>query len=75
MKMILESGVTATEFFRGLNDVHAIPVQVRHTTVWVRNELPEKAAKEYQLLQVKPPDRVLQIKESPSKTSSVVTRN
>lgn len=60
-----KADVTATEFFRSLNDVHAIPIQVRSSKVWIRNELPTVAAKGYQHLQIKPPDRILEIVGSP----------
>ena len=55
------------------NRVHpTIPIQVKNNMVWIRNELPTIAAKGYQLLQIKPPDRVLQIKEIKSEAPVVV---
>jgi transposase len=61
---------TAGELFRALNQVYAVPIQVRGTCAWVRNELKGVAAEGYQQLNLGPPARVLKIERE-----GVVTRN
>lgn len=58
-----KAGFTAGEMFRALNEVYAIPVQVRGARAWVRNELHGTAAKGYQVLGIRPPDRVLKVEK------------
>lgn len=57
------AGFTAGEMFRALNEVYAIPVQVKGARAWVRNELRGAAAEGYQVLGIRPPDRVLRIEK------------
>ena len=47
--------------FRALNQVYAVPIQVRGTCAWVRNELKGVAAEGYKQLNLGPPARVLKI--------------
>jgi len=54
---------TAGELFRDLNEVYAIPVEVRDTVAWVRNELGAVSSKGYQYLGLKPPERLLKIEK------------
>lgn len=61
---------TAGELFRALNQVYAVPIQVRGTCAWVRNELKGVAAEGYKQLNLGPPARVLKIERE-----GVVTRN
>jgi len=58
-----KAGFTAGEMFRALNEVYAIPVRVRGAWAWVRNELRGAAAEGYQVLGIRPPDRVLKIEK------------
>jgi hypothetical protein len=64
---------TTGEFFRALNRVYAIPVDVRGSRAWVRNEMKGAAQDGYDHLHVKTPDRVLKI-EKIATDESVVTR-
>lgn len=59
-----KAGFTAGEMFRALNEVYAIPVQVRGARAWVRNELRGAAAEGYQALGIRPPERVLRIEKA-----------
>lgn len=54
---------TVGQWFRALNEVYAIPVDVRGTRAWVRNEIKGIAAEGYELMRLKLPDRVLKIEE------------
>lgn len=54
---------TAEELFRELNEVYAVPVEVRGTVAWVRNEIRDIALRGYQFLSLKPPERVLKIEK------------
>jgi len=69
-----KSAFTVEEWFRALNQIHAIPVDVRGTRAWVRNEIKGIAADGYELLHLKPPDRVLKI-EKVIPEENVVARN
>jgi hypothetical protein len=68
---------TVGEMFRALNEVYAIPVQVRGARAWVRNELRGVAAEGYQLLGIRPPDRVLKVEKmvEPGLESGVLQNN
>lgn len=52
---------TVGEWFRSLNEVYAIPIVVRGVRAWVRNEIQGVAAHGYELLHLKPPDRLLRL--------------
>ena len=54
---------TTGEFFRALNRVYAIPVDVRGSRAWVRNEMKGAAQDGYDHLHIKIPDRVLKIEK------------
>jgi hypothetical protein len=58
-----EAEFTVGEFFRALNQVHAIPVDVRGTRAWVRNEMKGTATAGYEILGLKLPDRMLKIEK------------
>jgi transposase len=58
-----KSDFTVEEWFRSLNQVHAIPVDVRGTRAWVRNEMTGTAAEGYELMRLKIPERVLKIEK------------
>jgi transposase len=58
-----KSDFTVEEWFRSLNQVHAIPVDVRGTRAWVRNEMTGRAAEGYELMRLKMPERVLKIEK------------
>jgi hypothetical protein len=64
---------TTGEFFRALNQVYAIPVDVRGTRAWVRSEMRGAAQDGYDLLRLKIPDRVLKIEKTTAE-ENVVTR-
>lgn len=64
-----KAGFTAGEMFRALNEVYAVPVRARGACAWVRNEIVGTAAKGYQFLNLRPPDRVLKVEQG-----GVVTR-
>jgi transposase len=51
------------QWFRALNEVYAIPVDVRGTRAWVRNEIKGIAAEGYEHMRLKLPDRVLKIEK------------
>lgn len=55
---------TAGEFFRALNEVYAIPFQVRAKKVWIRTEMLGTVAKGYQRLKLKIPERILKFEKS-----------
>lgn len=55
------AGFTASEMFRALNEVYAVPVTVRGSRAWVRNELGTVAAESYDVLRIRPPDRVMKV--------------
>lgn len=65
--------ITVGEWFRSLNQVYAIPVDVRGTRAWVRNEINGTAKTGYELLHLQMPERVLKI-EKIATDESVVTR-
>jgi hypothetical protein len=52
---------SAPALFRSLNEVYAIPVDVRGIRAWVRNEIQGIAFEGYQALGIKPPERILKI--------------
>ncbi len=58
-----KSDFTVEEWFRSLNQVHAIPVDVRGTRAWVRNEITGTAAQGYEQMHLKIPERVLKIEK------------
>jgi transposase len=51
------------QWFRALNEVYAIPVDVRGTRAWVRNEIKGIAVEGYEHMRLKLPDRVLKIEK------------
>jgi len=69
-----KSSFTVEDWFRALNRVHAIPVDVRGTRAWVRNDIKGIAAEGYELIHLKPPDRVLKI-EKVGPEENVVAKN
>lgn len=58
-----KAGFTASEMFRALNEVYAVPVTVRGSRAWVRNELAGVAAEGYEVLRIRPPDRVMKVEK------------
>lgn len=73
-----ETDLTVGRWFRALNEVYAVPVDVRGTRAWVRNEIRGDAAEGYEIMRLRPPDRVLKIEKIETTTESeesVVTRN
>jgi len=58
-----KSTFSVEEWFRALNQIHAIPVDVRGTRAWVRNEITGVAAEGYELMHLKIPERVLKIEK------------
>lgn len=68
------STFTVGQWFRALNQVHAIPIDVRGTRAWVRNEITGIAAEGYELMRLKIPERVLKIEKLRSE-EGVVTQN
>jgi transposase len=52
---------TAPTAFEALNQVRAIPVQVRNQTVWVRTKIEGTAAKTYQHLKIRIPGEILKL--------------
>ncbi|MBI4801618.1 MAG: hypothetical protein HY796_03745 [Elusimicrobia bacterium] len=65
---------TVGQWFRVLNEVYAIPVDVRGTRAWVRNEIKGIAAEGYALMRLKLPERVLKIEKIRSE-KNVGTQN
>ena len=49
------------EWFRSLSRVHAIPIDVRGTRAWMRNEIKGVALCGFEAMHIKPPDRNLKI--------------
>jgi hypothetical protein len=68
-----KSTFTVEEWFRALNQIQAIPVDVRGTRAWVRNEITGIAAEGYERMHLKIPERVLKIEKIPS-DEGVVTQ-
>lgn len=58
-----KASFTVGQWFRALNEIYAIPVDVRGTRAWVRNEIKGIAAEGYELMRLKLPDRVLKIEK------------
>lgn len=58
-----KSDFTVEKWFRALNQIHAIPVDVRGSRAWVRNEMTGIAAQGYELMHLKIPERVLKIEK------------
>jgi hypothetical protein len=55
-----------------------VPVDVRGARAWVRTEIKGVALKGYQLMKIRPPDRVLKIEKMQNNAESgesVVTQN
>ena len=69
-----KASLTVGQWFRALNEVYAIPVDVSGTRAWVRNEIRGIAAEGYEHLRLKLPDRVLKIEKLGSE-EGVGTRN
>ena len=65
---------TVGEWFRALNKVYAVPVVARGVRAWVRNEIEGVSKRGYELLHLKPPDRVLKL-EHLDAGESVVAQN
>lgn len=68
------AGFTAGRWFRELNNVHAIPIDVKGTRAWIRNEIAGITAEGYELLHLKIPERVLKIEKIRS-DEGVVAQN
>jgi hypothetical protein len=58
-----KASFTVGQWFRALNEVYAIPVDVRGTRAWVRNEIKGIGAEGYEYMRLKLPDRVLKIEK------------
>ena len=69
-----KAGFTVGQWLRALNEVYAIPIDVRGTRAWVRNEIKGIAAEGYELMRLKMPERVLEIKKLGS-DEGVVSQN
>jgi len=74
-KLMLESRVIKEEFIdprpltvleamRELQEVRAVPVKVRSTTMWVRTDINGNASKLFSAIGLKPPPKVLRITKS-----------
>jgi transposase len=59
--------LTVGEAMRELQEIRAIPVQVRSTTMWVRTDISGNASKLFSAIGLKPPPKVLKV----SKTSTM----
>ena len=68
-----KANFTVGEWFRALNEIHAIPIVVRGVRAWVRNEIRGVAVCGYELMHIKPPDRLLKL-EKLDITQNVVTQ-
>ena len=53
--------LTVVEAMRELQEVRAIPVQIRSTTMWVRTDIAGNANKLFSAIGLKPPPKVLHI--------------
>ncbi len=58
-------GFTAVQAFDALNEVRAVPIEIRGQTVWVRTAIKGIAAKTYQTLKIRIPSNVLQLPHPP----------
>ena len=58
-----KAAFTVGQWFRALNEVYAIPIDVRGTRAWVRNEIKGIGAEGYELMHLKMPERVLKIEK------------
>lgn len=70
-----EAGFTVGQWFRALNHVHAIPLDVKGTRAWLRNEMTGIAAQGYELLRLKIPERVMKIEKMRSDESVGTQKN
>lgn len=57
--------LTVVEAMRELQEVRAIPVQIRSTTMWVRTDIAGNAAKLFVAIGLKPPPKVLRLSKKP----------
>ena len=71
-KTIKPRPLTVVEAMRELQEVRAIPVKLRGTTIWVRTDIAGNAFKLFSAIGLKPPPKVLTIqnKSNPSGTDS-----
>lgn len=53
--------LTVVEAMRELQEVRAIPVQIKSTTMWVRTDIAGNAAKLFAAIGLKPPPKILRI--------------
>ena len=53
--------LTVVEAMRELQEVRAIPVQIKSTTLWVRTDIAGNANKLFSAIGLKPPPKVLQL--------------
>jgi hypothetical protein len=56
--------LTVVEAMRELQEVRAIPVKVRSTTMWVRTDINGNAHKLFSAIGLKPPPKVLHLTKS-----------
>ena len=68
-----KTAFTVGQWFRALNEVYAIPVDVRGTRAWVRNEIKGITAEGYEHMRLKLPDRVLKIEKLGSEEGGHLT--
>lgn len=76
-KTIEPRPLTVVEAMRELQEVRAIPVKLRGTTIWVRTDIAGNAYMLFSAIGLKPPPKVLtfQNKSNPSGTNSKCARN
>ncbi len=63
-KIIDPRPLTVLEAMQELQDVRAIPVKVRSTTMWVRTDINGNANKLFSAIGLKPPPKLLRITKS-----------
>ena len=60
-EIIKPRALTVVEAMRELQEVRAIPVQIKSTTMWVRTDIAGNAQKLFAAIGLKPPPKVLKI--------------
>lgn len=63
-EIISPRSLTVVEAMRELQEVRAIPVQIRSTTMWVRTDIAGNASKLFAAIGLKPPPKVLRLAKS-----------
>jgi len=59
-----DTNLTVGRWFRALNEIYAVPVDIQGSRAWVRNEIQGDAMEGYRIMGIRPPDRILKIEKT-----------